>query len=138
MQQRLGRDAADIEAHAAERGFLLDQHHLLAEVGSAERGGVAAGAGAEHDDFGVDVAFGNGGVLGTGMRELVAQLRGDGCAGASCRFRQIEFPFLSLAFQHQDHRAFADLVAHLDLDLLSPRRRRGTARPPLPCRFPAK
>ena len=57
MQQCLGRDAADVEADAAQCGFFFDQHHLLAEVGSAERGGVAAGAGAEHDDFGVDVAF---------------------------------------------------------------------------------
>ena len=57
MQQRLGRNAADVQAHAAEAGVFFDQHHLLAQVGRTERGGVAAGAGAQHQHFGVEVAF---------------------------------------------------------------------------------
>ena len=77
MQQRLGRDAADVQAHAAQAGVLFDQHHLLAQVGSAEGGGVAAGAGAEHDDFGVDIAFGEG------LRSRDCGLSRGGCSG--CR-----------------------------------------------------
>ena len=44
VQQRLRRNAADVEAHAAERRVALDQHRLHAEVGGAERRGVAARA----------------------------------------------------------------------------------------------
>ena len=50
VQQRLGRNAADVEADAAEHRPALDQRDLQAEVGGTERGRVAAGAGAEHDD----------------------------------------------------------------------------------------
>ncbi len=45
VQQRLRRDAADVQAHAAERRVALDEHRLHAEVGGAERGGIAARAG---------------------------------------------------------------------------------------------
>ena len=38
MQQRLARDAADIETHASERIVALDQHGLHAEIGGAEGG----------------------------------------------------------------------------------------------------
>ena len=57
VQQRLRRDAADVEAHAAERRPALDQHYLLAEVGGPERGGVAARTRAEHEHLGVVVAL---------------------------------------------------------------------------------
>ena len=57
VQQRLRRNAADVEADAAEFGVALDQHHVHAEVGGAERGGVAAGAGAEHDQLAFDVGL---------------------------------------------------------------------------------
>jgi hypothetical protein len=60
VQKRLRRDAADVETHAAERGVALDQHDLLAEIGRAERGGVAAGPGAQYQDVGMKVAGGNG------------------------------------------------------------------------------
>ena len=50
VQQRLRRNAADVEAHAAERRPALDQRDLQAEIGRAERGRVAAGPGAEHDE----------------------------------------------------------------------------------------
>ena len=39
------------------RRVALDQHHLLAEVGGAERRGVAAGSGAQHQHFGVQVGI---------------------------------------------------------------------------------
>ena len=56
VQQRLGGDAADVEAHAAEPVIALDEHRLEAEVGGAERCRVAAGARADDDHVGVVVA----------------------------------------------------------------------------------
>src|SRR6516164_2488109 len=48
-QQRLGRDAAPVEADAAEVGF-LDDRGLEAELCCADRGDIAAGSGADDDD----------------------------------------------------------------------------------------
>ena len=39
VQQGLGRDAADVEADAAEGGVAFDDGGLQAEVGGAEGGG---------------------------------------------------------------------------------------------------
>ncbi len=47
MQQRLGRNAADVEANAAQHRPAFHQRDLEAEIGGAERGGVAAGTGTE-------------------------------------------------------------------------------------------
>ena len=57
MQQRLGRDAADVEADAAQRRAALDQHDLLAEIGGAEGGGVAARARAEHQHVAFEIGL---------------------------------------------------------------------------------
>ena len=43
MQQRLGRDAADIETHAAKRFATLDQGDLQTEVGGPEGSRVSPG-----------------------------------------------------------------------------------------------
>ena len=48
VQQRLGWNAADVQANAAQHGPAFDQRDLESEIGSAERGGVATGPGAEH------------------------------------------------------------------------------------------
>ena len=48
-QQRLGRDAADVEADAAPV-LLLDDRDLHAELGGADGGDVPTGAGTEDDD----------------------------------------------------------------------------------------
>ena len=50
LEQRLGRNAAPQQAGAAERLLLLDDGDLQAELRGADRGDVAAGAGADHDD----------------------------------------------------------------------------------------
>ncbi len=55
VEQRLRRDAADVEADPAEPLVALDEDDLQAEVGGAERGRVPARPGAEHDDVGVVV-----------------------------------------------------------------------------------
>src|SRR3546814_3747718 len=66
VQQRLGGNAADVEADATELRMTLDQHGVEAEVGRAERCGVAAGAGAEDDDGAFDVGLAAGGGCGLG------------------------------------------------------------------------
>src|ERR1700743_2801617 len=48
-QQRLGRDAAPVQADAAEVGF-LDDRGLEAELGSTNGCNLAAGAGADDND----------------------------------------------------------------------------------------
>ena len=55
VQQRLGRNAADVEADAAEGGVALDDDRLHAEVGRAEGSGIAAGTGAEDEHLALDV-----------------------------------------------------------------------------------
>ena len=81
-------------------GSLLDQHHLLAEVGGAEGGGVAAGAGAEHDDLAVHVAARGARPSAPGPRRAApARSRGG-----------------ALGLQRQDDGALGDLVALLDRD----------------------
>ena len=52
VQQRLGRDAAAVQAGAADL-VLLDQDDRLAELGRAQRSGVTAAAAAENDDIGL-------------------------------------------------------------------------------------
>ncbi len=58
VQQSLRRNAADVEAHAAESRVALDEHDLQAEVRGAEGSGVAAGAGAEDEEVAVVVSAG--------------------------------------------------------------------------------
>src|SRR5205085_5495009 len=50
MKQRLGRDAADVEASPAERLTTFGARSLETELRSADRSNVAAGAGADHQD----------------------------------------------------------------------------------------
>ena len=50
LEQRLGRDAAAMEARAADL-VLVDERDLQAELGGPEGGGVAAGARTEHDEI---------------------------------------------------------------------------------------
>ena len=75
VQQRLRRDAADVQADAAERRIAFDDHRLQAEVGRAESRRVAARAGAEHQHFAVDVGL----PVSCGARHR----RGGAAAGAS-------------------------------------------------------
>ena len=77
VQQRLRRNAADVEAHAAERAVALDQHRLHAEVGGAERGAVAARSGAEHEHPAFDV-----GLAGVGRGPWNRRGAGAGFGGA--------------------------------------------------------
>jgi len=49
VQQRLGGDAAPVQARAADL-VLFDERDLLAELGGPQRAGVAAAAATEDDD----------------------------------------------------------------------------------------
>ena len=51
MQQRLGRDTADVQARAAQRLAPFDTGGFEAQLGTADRGHIAAGAGADDDDI---------------------------------------------------------------------------------------
>ena len=70
LEQRLGRDAAPQQAGAAERLLLLDDGDLQSELRGADRGHVAAGAGADDDD----VVFVGHGVI-SARRRLPLQRR---------------------------------------------------------------
>src|ERR1700674_767544 len=49
MQQRLGGDAAAVQAGAAELGVLLDHRHLQAKLPGTDAGDIAAGTAADDD-----------------------------------------------------------------------------------------
>ncbi len=51
MQQRLGRDAADVEARAAICGALLDDRHFHAELRRADGAHIAARPAADDDQI---------------------------------------------------------------------------------------
>ena len=51
LQQRLRRDAADVEARAAQGAILFDDGRLQAQLRGADRGDVAAGAAADNDEI---------------------------------------------------------------------------------------
>ena len=53
----LGRDAPDAQAGAAELGLLLDARDLRAQLGGADRCGVAAGATAQNCDIDIHEAI---------------------------------------------------------------------------------
>ena len=54
VQQRLGRDAAAIEADAAEAFVALDENDFFAEVGGVKRRRITARAAAHNYDFSFD------------------------------------------------------------------------------------
>ena len=58
-EQRLGRNAADVDARAAERLVHLDADGVQAELRGANRGDISAGSAADDDDVGRGV-FGRG------------------------------------------------------------------------------
>ena len=125
VQQRLGGDAADVEADAAEGRVALDQHDLLAEVCGPEGGGVAARAGTEHHDLGMDVAARRGG----NRRRRGGLRRGRGVSRAAApAISAVGAARLDLArartcacgLQRQDQCAFRHPVARLHRNCRDP------------------
>ena len=115
VQQGLRRDAADVQAHAAQRGVTLHQHRLHAEIGGPEGGGITARTRAEHQHLALDIdAARIGASSGSGDGS------GDGSGGRGRRRsagRDSLHPRALLGVEHQNQRAFGDLVADLDLDV---------------------
>ena len=159
VQQRLRRDAADVETYAAERRVALDQHRLHAEIGGAERGAVAAGPGsrarasrircrrcpcrfrrvrpsppaapASPGEESLRGSLASKLPPGLSRRAPVPAGTGSGCgSGWGARCR-------ARSFERQHQRALAHLVADLDARLLSPCPRPARARPSSPCRIRA-
>ena len=129
MQQRLGRDAADVEADAAERRSRVDQNDVLPEIGGAEGGGVAAGTGAQNQNIGLEIGLPAGvgrrlrrrtsrrGGLGSRLLDLDAAALGVGGRRGFGRLRRRGLLRLSAARIGRQHVALGDLVADLDADL---------------------
>ena len=128
VQQRLRRDAADVEADAAERRVALDQHGLQAEVGGAERRRVAAGAGAEHEHVAFDVGACRRSGAAARRRRRRGRRRGGGRRRSGGgrrrgRGRRAAAAPRRAASSSRITEPFADLVADLDPQLLHRRRR---------------
>jgi len=117
VQQGLGRNAADVEADAAQGGIALHQHGLHPQVGGAEGGGIAARTGAQHQHLAFHVgtaamAAGHGSGSRSGSRS------GSGsCSGGSGRRRSSRCSFGPRL--HLDQQgAFGHLVTELDQHFL--------------------
>ena len=111
MQQRLGWNAADVQTNAAERGVTLDDDRLHAEIGRAEGGGVAAGAGAEHQHFAFQIGAATvaGGDWGR---------RSSNCCGRLGFWRNFRVDRSSAAFNLDQQCAFTNLGAELNQHFL--------------------
>ncbi|MNN08188.1 hypothetical protein D3C81_1210380 [compost metagenome] len=120
MQQRLGRNAAHVEADAAEVGVAFDEHGVHAQVGRTERGGVAARAGAQHHQTALDVGLATAGRqrLGSDGRVRRAVRRGHRRLAARCGLAGRGSRSGAFGFQDHHHVAFRQLVVELDLDFL--------------------
>ena len=122
VQERLRRNAADVEAHAAQRKVALHQHGLLAEVGRAECSAVATRPGTKDEHLAFDVRLAGVGGGSRNRRRRGCRGRGlwgwggsRGCRGGrGCRFRGGV-----CCLEHDDRRAFADLVADLHENLFN-------------------
>jgi hypothetical protein len=118
VQQRLGRDAAHVQAHATEGGVALDDDGLQAQVGGAEGGRIAARAGAQHQHVALEVGDRRSSCpLSSGSSHRLPVPQGRSCGsrcGGCCRCGRGGPGGL----QRQHHRALVDLVAQLDLQLL--------------------
>ena len=118
VEQRLGRNAADVQAHAAERLVAFDEDDALAQVRRAKGGRISARPGAEDQDIAVECARGGtprnlcsvgaSGLLASGWRPRRFGLSGWprllGRARRGSRFCRLE---------RQDDGAFRYLVPNL-------------------------
>ena len=112
VQQGFGGNTAHIQAHAAQGVIALDNGHFQAFIGCGKSSGIAAGAAAQHHHI----------VVGIGAAAKCCRLRR--CCGRFGRFccRRCRFFFgfgrFSRAdrFNHGNHAAFGNFVAHFHLD----------------------
>ena len=110
VQQRFGRDAAHVQAHAAQGAVLLDDGGFQAFVGCGKGSGIAAGAAAQYHH----VVFGIGRTgklrgLRCGRSGFGSFLgRGGRCGG----FRRFGSSRRTGSFDDGNHAAFGNFVAH--------------------------
>ncbi|MNM47828.1 hypothetical protein D3C81_588020 [compost metagenome] len=123
VQQRLRRDAAHVQAHAAQGRVALDDDRRHAQVGRAECGRVTARTATQHHHVDVDVDLaaviagrdgGNGCSWCRRRRSRSCCWCGSG-SGRRCGCRS---GGAVKRFHHQQRAAFGDLVANLDFQLL--------------------
>ena len=107
VQQGLGRNAADVEADAAERRVAFDDDRLHAEVGRAEGRRVAAGAGAEDEHLAFHV--GTAAVAGRGRGNHLGHRRR---GFRFCRIFRVDRGS-SARFDLDQQRTLADLGTEL-------------------------
>ena len=127
MQQGLGRDAADVEADAAQGGVALDDDDLLAQIGSAEGSRISAWAAAddEHVAFDIGLAVGGRRGLRAGARcrcgSRAGGCRRSGRGGRSscygCRGGGLGSALAGCRLDDGNLGTLGDLVAQLDLHL---------------------
>ena len=124
LQQRLGRDAADVEAGAAERRPLLHAAHLHAELGGADGADIAARAGADHDEV-ETLGHGASGSICCGGKGEAAPNLGPEAARGKCRGRNHRSPSAGGAAppQWRQHREETTPCAHPPAPTRRPPRR---------------
>src|SRR5690606_33843350 len=86
VQQRLRRDAPDVETHAAERRPTLDQRDVEPEIGGTESRRVTARAGAEHGEPRAGASPGRG---DRGGRRRSGRLGHGGRGGRAARLGRV-------------------------------------------------
>ena len=108
VQQRFRRDAAHVQAHAAQGAVLLDDGGFQAFVGCGKCGGITAGAAAQYHHV----------VFGIGRTGKLCRLR---CGRSGFRgfrrrsggsFRCFGGGSRTGGFDHGNHAAFGNFVAH--------------------------
>ena len=121
VQERLGGDAADVQADPAERRIALDQHGLEPEIGRPEGRRVAPRPRAQHHELRLDVAFAR---RRPGRRRRLLRLLILWPLGLLILRRLGPRRLRRLGLEQEDQIALGHPVAGLDLDLLD-RARRG-------------
>ena len=119
VQQRLGRNTADVQAHAAQRRVTFDEDRFQPEVSRPERRGITAWPRAEHEHLAFHV-----GAARVGSRR--GRRHCSGCCGRARRARCLwrRRCRRDAGRERENERAFRHLVAELDLEFGDCTRRR--------------
>ena len=117
VQQRFRRDAADVQAHASERCVAFHQHRLQAQIRGPKGRRIAARAGAEYEHVALQVgAADDAGCRRCSRRGFRRRHNRRGCRRGGGGYDRGSRG--GGRFNRHDDRAFIDLVAQFDFDLL--------------------
>ena len=123
VQQRLRRDAADVQTDAAEPFVALDEDRLQPQVGRPERCGVAARTGSEHEHLRVAVGLAGSSGWGGGLAGLGPPVRRPGIrcifGGGGRRLAAVRrgVAVLAESLEQQKRAALRHAVADPDAEL---------------------